>query len=355
MKRRIGVCLFFFALIFVLSVIKVEAADKKFSKALSHYIQAGIFERLDDLDKAIEEYTSALKYDNNSAHLHLRLAVVLLKDNQLAPAVQELGLAVKHHGSPADSSVQNPPLIEAHTLLALVYSLQGKLDEATVEYEIALRGALAIEPGNMRIHKSLAQVYFQQNKLEDAAKTCQFILSIEPDDAKVHFFLGTVYEEQGKRYEAIKEFEAAVELDAEFPDALNSLGYLYAEESINLERAEELIKAALNFNPDNGAYIDSLGWVYFKQGRYEETIQQLERAVLLLSDPVIYEHLGDAYLKRNSLKKARESWQKALELSLKKNSRVKKKLEKHKPRSTQDSAPQDKTGLGSNLSKEQGN
>ena len=328
--RRISSFLFAVYLFFLLSTANVEAGYRISTKALSHYIRAGIYERLNQLRKAVKEYRVALKADYLSPQIHLRLAVALLKQKQFLPATDELKLAIRYYEDTTNSSDPKASFIEAHTLLALVYSLQGKLEEAAAEYETALRGVLVIDPKNIRIHKSLAQVYLKQNKFQDAEKTYQFILNIAPSDFEAHFFLGTVYEEQGRRYEAIREFETALEFNPEYADALNSLGYLYAEESINLEKAEELLKKALTYEPNNGAYVDSLGWVYFKQGRYEEAIQELEQAVQFLSDSVIYEHLGDVYLRQGDFVKARENWQKSLEIDPEENLQIKEKLEKYK-------------------------
>jgi Tfp pilus assembly protein PilF len=341
MMRRISTFLFLFSLICLsspctqgldlLSIAKAEGSEtKKTARALSHYIQAGIYERLNQLDKATQEYKAALKADYHSPLIHLRLAATLLKQNQLSQAAEELKLAIKYYETHDSSSEQEASFIEAHTLLALVYSLQGKSDQATGEYETALRSALAVDPQNIRIHKSLAQVYLRKNKFSDAEKTYRFILSLAPSDFESHFFLGTIYEQQNKRRQAIEEFKAALKFNPEYPDALNSLGYLYAEESINLKEAEEMIKQALIYEPTNGAYVDSLGWVYFKQGRYEEAIQELEQAVQFLSDPVIYEHLGDVYLEQGNLIKARENWQKSLESDSEENLQVREKLEQYK-------------------------
>ena len=326
MMRRISLFLPFLCLIFLLNIARTEARDRITVKALSHYIQAGIYERLDQLDKATSEYKAALRADNSSPQIHLRFAIALIKQNQLSQAADELELAIKYYETSTDFSNQQASFIEAHTLLALVYSLQGKLDEATAEYEAALRGVLAIDPQNIGIHKSLAQVYLRDNRLSEAEKTYRFILSLSPSDAEAHFFLGTIYEEQKKREEAIDEFKTALQINPEYPDALNSLGYLYAEESINLKEAEQMIKKALVYEPDHGAYIDSLGWVYFRQGRYQEAIEKLEQAVQFLSDPVIYEHLGDAYLRQGNLVKAKENWQKSLEIGLQENQGVQEKL-----------------------------
>ena len=77
---------------------------------------------------------------------------------------------------------------------------------------------------------------------------------------------------------------------------------------------------------DNGAYIDSLGWIYYKKGMFEEARIELEKAKELIGDdPVIYDHLGDVYLKIGSLKEAKDAWEKSLELE--NNDGVREKLE----------------------------
>ncbi len=319
--------LFFVFLVFILNISNLEAREKTLARILSHYIKAGIAERLNQLDSAVREYKTALRGDYSSPYIHLRLAIVLLKQNELTRAIEELRLAIKYYDGLSDVSAQKSFLVETHTLLALVYSLQGDLDKATAEYETALQGALAIDPQNIRIHKSLAQVYLRKGELSNAERTYRFILDLSHNDAESHFFLGTIYEEQNKRKEAIEEFKKALKYKPEYPDALNSLGYIYAEESINLEEAEQMLRKALQYDPNNGAYIDSLGWIYFKQGEYDKAVQELERASRLLPDPVIYEHLGDAYFKQGDVDRARENWQKSLEVDSQKNIRIEKKLE----------------------------
>jgi len=122
------------------------------------------------------------------------------------------------------------------------------------------------------------------------------------------------------------QLERAVELNSQDPEALNYLGYVYAEEGTKLDEAEALISKALEMDPDNGAYIDSLGWVYYKKGMFEEAREQLEKAQKLVGDDaVVYDHLGDAHFKVGSFDSAKEAWQKSLEIE--NNDEVRKKLE----------------------------
>lgn len=118
----------------------------------------------------------------------------------------------------------------------------------------------------------------------------------------------------------------AIELKPDYHQALNFLGYIYAEESKNLDQAEAMIKKALEMEPNNGAYIDSLGWLYFKQAKYQQAQKELERASALLEDPVIFDHLGDAYLKLKEFEKAKQAWQQSLKLDPNQDM-VKKKME----------------------------
>ncbi len=89
-------------------------------------------------------------------------------------------------------------------------------------------------------------------------------------------------------------------IDPKHAESYNYIGYMYAEKGTNLAEAIQLIQQALALEPENGYFIDSLGWAYYQQGRYPEALRELKRAVSLAKeDPVLYEHLGDAYLKNN--------------------------------------------------------
>jgi tetratricopeptide (TPR) repeat protein len=112
----------------------------------------------------------------------------------------------------------------------------------------------------------------------------------------------------------------------EHPRVLNFLGYLLADQNRNLAEALELIRRALAQDPDNGAYVDSLGWVYYRLGRLEDARTQLERAVALTNgDPVVHEHLGDVYRDLRLFDLARTQYRLSLALD-QSNAKVKAKL-----------------------------
>lgn len=297
----------------------MELEKRKASDALSHYIMGSVNSRSGDTDKAIEEYRQALRLDPDCAVLHTRLAVEYIKKKSgdyINKAVEELNLSVKI----------NPASVESHLILALVYSYKGDDALASKEYEAALVIAQKEDPENIEIYKGLGEVYLQQRKLEEAIDAYKKILNLSAQDPEAHFYLGTIYYEQKKIKETIAEFKEALRLRPDYLEALNSLAYLYAEEGIKLDEAEAMIKKALEIDSGNGAYVDTLGWIYFKKGKIDEAIKQLEDARRLLDDPVIINHLGDAYLRKGLAEQAKEQWQKSLEIDPAQED-IKKKLE----------------------------
>lgn len=141
----------------------------------------------------------------------------------------------------------------------------------------------------------------------------------------VLFYSRGVANERAKMWDAAeKDFLQALDLKAEQPLVLNYLGYSWVEQRRNLARAEEMIELAVEKRPNDGYIVDSLGWVFFQLGRYEEAVTQLERAVELRpDDPVINDHLGDAYWKTGRQLEARFQWNHALVLDPEESDRAK--------------------------------
>jgi tetratricopeptide (TPR) repeat protein len=143
------------------------------------------------------------------------------------------------------------------------------------------------------------------DSLESARVHLERAEALEPDDRGVLFNLASVYEKQ-------REFDRAetvlVRLHASYPDdpaVCNFYGYLLAEMDEQLDFAESLVRKALAKEPDNGYYIDSLGWVLYKKGDYRRAASELERAIAKVGeDAVIFEHLGDAYAALSRFKDA---------------------------------------------------
>jgi len=148
-----------------------------------------------------------------------------------------------------------------------------------------------------------------------AAATAAAALETYRDDPELLFRLAASLEREKKTAEAVDAFERLITVRPDHAPALNYLGYMWAERGENLPRANELIKKAVDLDPGNGAYLDSLGWVSFQSGRLEEAEKYLlDAAELTPDDPTVAEHLGDVYEKRGEVGKARQEWKRALSL-----------------------------------------
>ncbi|MDD5432316.1 MAG: tetratricopeptide repeat protein [Candidatus Omnitrophica bacterium] len=313
-KKFAGVMfLFLLASLFINS--EVFSSDSCNSEAVSHYIMGVMYDDFGDLDKALQEYKSALKSDNESSVIHLNLAVGLIKKYNFSEAATELNTAIR----------LDPEAVEPHAILAILYTSENKIDLARSEYEAALKNAAKLQPKNADIFKSLGAIYLQQRKFKEAEENYKIVLGLSPNDASVHFYLGSIYNELNKFDLAEKELKRAIELKADYHEALNYLGYIYVEANKNLDKAFTLINKAIELEPNSGAYIDSLGWYYFKKGNFEQALKNLEKAASLEDDPIIYDHLADTYYKLKNQQKAKSNWEKSLSLDPKQD-KVKKKL-----------------------------
>jgi len=290
--------------------------DAEHSFALRHYIMGTLYDDLGDIDAAIREYRKALKTDKHAALIRLNLAAALIKKDDLPEAIKELKVAIE----------LDPEAVEPHAILALIYTSQSKTDLAAREYEQALLKAGRQSPDNPDIQRNLGLLYFQQKRYEEAREAYRLITETSPQDAEAHFILATILYQMKKEETAETELRKVLELNPDSHQALNFLGYMYAEGGRNLDEAHALISRALELDPGNGAYLDSLGWVYFKRGEFDKALEKLETAVGLIDDPVVYDHLGDTYLKLNDTAAAKQQWKKSLDLDAAQEA-VRKKLE----------------------------
>ena len=148
--------------------------------------------------------------------------------------------------------------------------------------------------------------------------------------SQFYFSYGAACERAGDTNKAVTLFRKCLQIDPADHTACNYLGYMWADQGINLEEALTLIQKAVKLSPDNGAYIDSLGWVLFKLGRNEEALVQLRRAVELVKpDAVVFGHLADVLVKLGKPDEALTVLRRASELEPD-NKEISQKLQKLK-------------------------
>ncbi len=264
-----------------------------------------VYYELGSLQAAVTEFRLALaeRPDDQRIRFFLGLTLARLEDRE--------GAAAHFRRIPRDSEY----FVDAQIQLASVYQGQERYSEAVA----AIREAMEEDDRRRQeLLRFLAEIYRKAKDYPNAIEVMHKVVELDPENDRVYFSLGALYDESKDKDKTIEYMRKAVELNPDNASALNYLGYTYAELGVELDRAEELIVRALEIAPNDGYYIDSLGWVYYQKGDYRRAIEQLERAVSLVpDDPIIIEHLGDAYLKVGETDKALRSYRDALKAATK--------------------------------------
>ena len=154
------------------------------------------------------------------------------------------------------------------------------------------------QPQNERAIRLLIEIHEAAGRHGRALSVASDLVALDPYNDEYLYRLAWVHEKSGDRKKAVELLHRVIEMNPQNGLALNFLGYTYAEKGENLEEAERLVQRALEVHPDDGFFVDSLGWIYFQRGDYLKAVNELERARELAgNDPVIGEHLADAYAK----------------------------------------------------------
>lgn len=203
-----------------------------------------------------------------------------------------------------------PEDVEVRTQYARALERSG----APAKAEALLKEGLSAGP-SAALYDALAATLQRQGRGKEALALLGDVVAKSPRDEELLYVLGAAHERQGDLAGALAKMRAVLEVAPDHAAALNFLGYLLALSGRDLDEAERRVLRALELHPDTGAFLDSLGWVYFRRGEYQRAVEALERASLLSPDePVILEHLGDAYLKASRSEEATGAWRRALEV-----------------------------------------
>jgi tetratricopeptide (TPR) repeat protein len=193
----------------------------------------------------------------------------------------------------------------------------GQVDQSVADVKSMLKGGA----DDRDVYVRLGIIYTRAKRWNDAADALNKAeqLSTKSDDkAYVEFLRGDLYQRQKMYDQAESEFRKVLALtpasDPQSAATLNYLGYMNADRGVKLEESLNYIKQALSFDPNNPAYLDSLGWAYFKLGKYDLAEENLTKAAIHMgSDPTVQEHLGDLYQKTGRLKLAAAHWDRAVQ------------------------------------------
>ena len=188
----------------------------------------------------------------------------------------------------------------------------GQIDAAAADMKALMDGK-----GDRQMYLTLAQIYDKGRKFDDEAKALDAadkLAASKEEKEDVWFQRGAMFEKMKKIDLAEAEFRKILEINPESAPTLNYLGYMLADRNVKLAEALVLVTKALDMDPNNGAYLDSIGWVYFKLNRLPEAEENLHQALLRTPrDATVHDHMGDVLLRESKVKEAIAQWQLSLQ------------------------------------------
>lgn len=190
--------------------------------------------------------------------------------------------------------------------LALDRAGQGQHAEQVLLKAVAERPA-------PELYEAAARLYDRQGRHGDAIALLSRGLAKRPRDEALLYALAAAYERGGEVQKSLEKMRAVLDINPDNANALNFIGYTLADKGIDNTEAERLVSRALELKPDQGAFLDSLGWVYYRRGDFGRAVEWLEKASAASpGEATIDEHLGDAYMRVERQSDAIEAYRRAL-------------------------------------------
>lgn len=256
-----------------------------------------------------------LQRGNNAAAVEAAKPVFIYRDK---PNTQAINIAVEslRREKKYDELVAlMEPLAQKFTADAFVNARYIEALARAGRREDASKIARAQIGAGVRNAIAAAEAYLQTDDYASAIALMNEAVKAKPDEVDLRFELGSAYERSGDRKKAEEAFLAILAKTPDHAPTLNYLGYMWAENNVNLEKAHEMLTRAVGQEPQNGAYVDSLGWVYYRLGNLEMAEKYLSEATRLTPrDATVHEHLGDVLAKRGDFDRALQSYRTAVTL-----------------------------------------
>jgi tetratricopeptide (TPR) repeat protein len=269
-----------------------------------------LYEQLGHAYRQQQNYPAAIKTYQDMALLGpaaQKRAQMLLIDTYREN--RDLDRAIAETKKLLDASPNDPSLT---VTLAMLYAEKSETDAATK----LLTGLLHGNESDQEVYLNIAQAQERGKKYADAEQSAAKAeeLSVDTESKQSAWFLkGAIYERQKKFDQAEQEFRKVLDVNPNSASVLNYYGYMLADRGVRLAEATSMIQKAVAQEPSNGAYLDSLGWAYYKQNKLSEAEEALRKAVDREShDPTILGHLGDVYAKMGQSDRAAQYWERAL-------------------------------------------
>ena len=290
---------------------------------------ARAYQSLGRLDDAAAVFREQIKASPKSSQPHLFLGLVLRQQNKIDEARKVFEIA--HQLTPdsllpiaqlVDLDIQNknfeaafqrvqeqlqktPASPGAHFLEGKIYAAQGKWDNA----EGALLKALELDPNSSSTYDLLISTYLAANKLSQAIALLEGLISKSPGNARALMLSALIYEKLNDFAKAREAYEKVLAVKPESPHALNNLAYLFAERLDQPDKAYDLAQKARSLQPADAGIADTLGWILYKKGDYQQARTLLQdSAKQLPNNPEIQFHLGMANYMMGDMDAARAAF-----------------------------------------------
>ncbi|MGR3219994.1 MAG: tetratricopeptide repeat protein [Candidatus Anammoxibacter sp.] len=307
--------------------------------SMLYYEIGKLYYNNNDIENAKNTFETVKNLNPSIHNVHGFLATCYERLGELEKAISAIKSFIK----------ESPNSWNMHVALYRIYTQTKESDLADDHLQKAiniLNKRIVLGSNDLREYITLGQLLLNQDLAKQALTILNGGLLLCKDNTEkrdIHFMLSNVYYELNQYDNVENELKKTLEIDDNLHQANNFLGYLYAERGRNLDEAIVLIQKALDVQPENAAYLDSLGWAYFKKAtiddkknKTKEALKILKKAARISLDPEIQEHIGDVYYSYGKWNKAEKEWGKALEYTdkitgkhnLKVSERIKSKIEK---------------------------
>jgi tetratricopeptide (TPR) repeat protein len=296
-----------------------------------YYTLGRLYIRNGEPAKAVDALTRVLNQNPDSVQTRLTIAQAYAANRDLTGAISVLKEVLEEEPRVASALGQYQEeaglLSDAFDSYTIALAVQPRSRELKVRRigvlldakDYSRAAALAAEgrkqhPDDPRFVRLQARALFDSGDRSGAIALLEQVVKESPRDSGTLFTLADIYADTGRASDAERVLRQVITLEPANAGALNYLGYLLATRGDRLDEAVELVQRALRQEPDNGAYLDSLGWAYFKKGNLDEAEKYLAAAAAQLpKNSEIQDHLGDLYARKGRLAEAVAAWTRALE------------------------------------------
>ncbi|MDY6824848.1 MAG: tetratricopeptide repeat protein [Thermodesulfobacteriota bacterium] len=298
--------------------ISLESSESLFDVASGNPFGAFRMERLEGLkkkyDRMIENFEAVLA--ENPSLIGVFESIILM---HMVNEEYDAALSKCDRQAAILKNAPDIPKAQSDSLLAAVYNLKGGICLVTGERDRAeffFQKAIRLAPNSLKPYYALARLYLAEKNLDKAISQYQALLENNPEKAGPHMMLGVLYKMKDDFARSEKHYRKALAIDPEFANAANNLAYLLSEQPDRLDEALTYALKAKSIEGDDPYIRDTLGWVYYQMGLYEDALRELKACVKKIPDnATVNYHLGMVHYRLGEMEEARRYLETALDLS----------------------------------------